>query len=187
MTALADAAGGTVGADAVPVPELVRRLRAAMTGAVDASTRRRAEYSTDASNYRVVPQAVVFPRNVDDVLAAASVCREAGAPLTARGGGTSVAGNAVGPGVVMDLSRHLDRVVEVDPVERTARVLSFLPSKGGVGNTMLVVETAVCLAARLKRGGRVAILDLNLQGGTVADALDIEPRFVTAQQLLAKQ
>lgn len=65
-----------------------------------------------------------------------------------------------------------------EAVVRIARVMSFLPSKGGVGNTTLVVEIAACLAGRVKRGGgRVAIVDLNLQGGTVADALDIEPRF----------
>ena len=61
---------------------------------------------------------------------------------------------------------------------RAATVLSFLPSKGGVGNTTLVIEVATHLSTRRKRGGfRVAILDLNLQGGTVADALDVEPRF----------
>jgi FAD/FMN-containing dehydrogenase/Fe-S oxidoreductase len=89
---------------------------------VDASARRRAEYSSDASNYRVVPQAVVFPRTVDDVLAAAAVCRELAVPLTVRGGGTSIAGNAVGPGVVLDLSRHLDQVIAVDPGARIATV-----------------------------------------------------------------
>lgn len=66
--------------------------------------------------------------------------------------------------------------------DRAAKILSFLPSKGGVGNTTLVVETAVCLAGKRKRaGGRIAILDLNLQGGTVADALDVEPRFDIAE------
>lgn len=102
--------------------ELRHALRAAVHGEVDDSSRRRAEYSTDASNYRVVPEVVVFPRDVDDVLAALAVARDAGAPVTARGGGTSVAGNAVGPGVVLDLSRHVDRVVAIDPDARTARV-----------------------------------------------------------------
>ena len=100
--------------------ELVERLRAALGSAVDDSLRRRAEYSSDASNYRVVPQVVVFPRSADDVLAAAAVCRELAMPLTVRGGGTSIAGNAVGPGVVLDMSRHLDRVVSIDPGARTA-------------------------------------------------------------------
>jgi FAD/FMN-containing dehydrogenase/Fe-S oxidoreductase len=102
--------------------ELIRRLRAELGPGVDASARRRAEYSSDASNYRVVPQAVVFPRAVDDVLAAAAVCRELATPLTVRGGGTSIAGNAVGPGVVLDLSRHLDKIIGVDPEARTATV-----------------------------------------------------------------
>lgn len=104
------------------VADLVAALSAAVSGEVDASSSRRAQYSTDASNYRVPPQVVVMPRSTDDVLAALEVAREAGVPVTARGAGTSVAGNAVGPGVVLDLSRHLHRIHEVDPEARTARV-----------------------------------------------------------------
>jgi FAD/FMN-containing dehydrogenase/Fe-S oxidoreductase len=87
---------------------------------VDASSRRRAEYSSDASNYRVVPAVVVFPRNTDEVAAALSVARTLQVPLTARGGGTSTAGNSVGAGMVIDFSRHLNRVLSVDPDARTA-------------------------------------------------------------------
>lgn len=102
--------------------DLVAALQAAVAGEVDASSRRRAEYSTDASNYRVVPEVVVFPRDADDALAALAVARDAGAPVTARGGGTSVAGNAVGPGVVLDFSRHMHRIGAIDPEARTAVV-----------------------------------------------------------------
>ncbi|MBH0083035.1 FAD-binding and (Fe-S)-binding domain-containing protein [Salinibacterium sp. SWN167] len=102
--------------------EVVHALRSAVGGEVDDSTRRRAEYSSDASNYRVVPQVVVFPRDTDDVLAALSVSRDSGTPLTSRGGGTSVAGNAIGTGVVLDFSRHLNHVLEIDADARTARV-----------------------------------------------------------------
>ncbi|WP_432548527.1 FAD-binding and (Fe-S)-binding domain-containing protein [Kineococcus sp. SYSU DK004] len=103
--------------------ELVRRLGERLGAPqVDASTRRRAEYTSDASNYRVVPQVVVFPRSAEDVVAAHAVCRELGVPFTSRGAGTSVAGNAVGTGVVLDFSRHLHRVLEVDPEGMTALV-----------------------------------------------------------------
>jgi len=102
--------------------DLAQALRAAVNGEVDTSTRRRAEYSSDASNYRVVPQAVVFPRDTGDIEAAAGVSRQAGIPLTTRGAGTSIAGNAVGPGIVLDTSRHLGRVLDIDPQARTARV-----------------------------------------------------------------
>ncbi|WP_092621677.1 FAD-binding and (Fe-S)-binding domain-containing protein [Jiangella sp. DSM 45060] len=105
----------------LPTSDLVHALRRAGLDA-DAGSRRRAEYSSDASNYRVVPEVVVFPRTVDDVLGALEVAREHDSPVTARGGGTSVAGNAVGPGTVLDLSRHLGRVLEIDPRERVARV-----------------------------------------------------------------
>ncbi|HJY25488.1 MAG TPA: FAD-binding oxidoreductase, partial [Actinomycetes bacterium] len=97
-------------------------LRAVIEGEVDDSTRRRAEYSTDASNYRVVPTAVAFPRTRDDLAAVVSWARDTGTPVTMRGGGTSVAGNAVGPGVVVDTSRHLARVLSIDPQRRRARV-----------------------------------------------------------------
>ncbi|MEX1178677.1 MAG: FAD-binding and (Fe-S)-binding domain-containing protein [Nitriliruptor sp.] len=89
---------------------------------VDASTRRRAEYSTDASLYRVPPLAVAFPRHRDEVVAALEVARSLGVGLTVRGGGTSIAGNAVGPGIVLDTSRHLTAIRDLDPEARTVRV-----------------------------------------------------------------
>jgi FAD/FMN-containing dehydrogenase/Fe-S oxidoreductase len=101
---------------------LADALRRAGVAEVDDSARRRAEYSSDASNYRIVPEVVAFPRHTDEMLAALSVCREQGVPLTARGGGTSTAGNSAGAGVVLDLSRHLSAVVSVDPDARTAVV-----------------------------------------------------------------
>lgn len=89
---------------------------------VDATTLGRALYSSDASLYRVVPQVVVRPRNVDEVLATVASCREAAVPLTARGAGTSIAGNAVGSGVVMDLRKHVNVIRSLDPETRTATV-----------------------------------------------------------------
>lgn len=89
---------------------------------VDDSPRRRAEYSTDASNYRVAPQMVAFPRHRDEVVELLDAARQGGVAVTSRGGGTSVAGNAVGTGLVIDFSRHLHRILDIDPVARTARV-----------------------------------------------------------------
>jgi len=102
--------------------DLARTLRAAVRGEVETSTRVRAQYTTDASNYRVVPQVVVCPLDTDDLLAVAEVARSTGTPLTLRGGGTSVAGNAVGPGIVVDTSRHLTAIGEIDDQARTAVV-----------------------------------------------------------------
>ncbi|MET8294624.1 FAD-linked oxidase C-terminal domain-containing protein [Streptomyces sp. NPDC005180] len=76
----------------------------------------------DASNYRRVPVGVVAPRDADDVAAALRVCAEAGVPVVPRGGGTSIAGQATGTGVVLDLTRHMDALVSVDPAARTAVV-----------------------------------------------------------------
>ena len=101
---------------------LAAELRRAGVAEVDAGRRRRAEYSTDASNYRVVPEVVVFPRHADEVAVALQVAGRTGVPLTARGGGTSCAGNAVGAGMVLDFSRHLNRLIALDPDARTATV-----------------------------------------------------------------
>lgn len=89
---------------------------------VDATSRRLAEYSYDASNYRVTPLAVAFPRNPEDVSRVVVRCHEAGVPIIARGGGTSMAGNAIGSGVVLDLSRYMNRVHTIDAGNRTAVV-----------------------------------------------------------------
>ncbi|WP_054815257.1 FAD-binding and (Fe-S)-binding domain-containing protein [Nocardia arizonensis] len=101
---------------------MVTALRTRVGGEVDLSERRRVEYSSDASNYRVLPAAVVFPRDDDDVGAALDFARAHGLPITARGAGTSVAGNAIGSGIVLDFSRHMHRILDVDPERRTARV-----------------------------------------------------------------
>lgn len=89
---------------------------------VSASTLTRALYSSDASLYRVVPAAVARPRSTEELLASLDAARSVGVPVTMRGAGTSIAGNAVGPGLVIDTVRHLDRVLSVDPESRTAVV-----------------------------------------------------------------
>lgn len=102
--------------------ELTAALRAAGVAGVDDSALRRSLYASDASLYRVEPRVVVVPRHVDEIDATLAVCRELRVPLTMRGAGTSIAGNAVGPGVVLDTSRHLHRIIEVDADAGTALV-----------------------------------------------------------------
>ena len=102
--------------------DVVAALRRSGVEDVDDSTLTRALYSTDASLYRVVPRVVVRPRHVDEVLAIVDACATTGVPLTARGAGTSIAGNAVGAGVVVDFAKHLNRVRSIDPDARTATV-----------------------------------------------------------------
>ncbi|MGW5419118.1 FAD-binding and (Fe-S)-binding domain-containing protein [Streptomyces sp. NPDC003943] len=101
---------------------MAHALRAAVSGDVDFSATARALTSMDASNYRRVPLGVVAPRDADDVAAALAVCRTHGVPVVARGGGTSIAGQATGTGVVLDLTRHMRGVVSLDPEARTAVV-----------------------------------------------------------------
>ncbi|WP_237707810.1 FAD-binding and (Fe-S)-binding domain-containing protein [Hoyosella subflava] len=101
---------------------LARDLTEAMRGEVDFSARRRAEYSSDGSNYRCVPAGIVFPLDDADAEAAVAVCRRHDVPITTRGGGTSIAGNAVGDGVILELSRHMNRILSIDAEARTAVV-----------------------------------------------------------------
>ena len=102
--------------------DLVGELRRRGVSDVDDSTLTRALYSSDASLYRVVPQVVVRPRHRDELVAILDTAHETGAPVTMRGAGTSIAGNAVGTGIVVDTLRHLNRVLSVDPEARTAVV-----------------------------------------------------------------
>ena len=98
---------------------------------VDASSGTRARYSSDAGLTRIPPLAVAFPRTPKQAIAAFDLARAHGVPLTARGGGTSCASNAIGPGLVLDFSRHMNRVISIDPEARTATV-----EPGCVGSTL---------------------------------------------------
>lgn len=97
-------------------------LRAKLRGDVRFDAAGRALYATDGSNYRQVPIGVVFPADVDDVIAAIALCREYDVPLLSRGAGTSLAGQTCNVAVTMDFSRHLNRILEVDATGRRARV-----------------------------------------------------------------
>ncbi|WP_369194606.1 FAD-binding and (Fe-S)-binding domain-containing protein [Streptomyces djakartensis] len=103
-------------------PVLETELRAAVRGEVAFGAGARALVTMDASNYRRVPLGVVAPVDAEDVAAVLAVCREHGVPVVARGGGTSIAGQATGTGVVLDFTRHMNRLVALDPEARTAVV-----------------------------------------------------------------
>ena len=106
----------------VGVRDLLGELRLRGVDDVSESRLDRALYSSDASLYRVVPRAVARPRHPDELHAILEVAANAAVPVTMRGAGTSIAGNAVGPGLVVDTVRHLGRVLDLDVEARTARV-----------------------------------------------------------------
>jgi FAD/FMN-containing dehydrogenase/Fe-S oxidoreductase len=106
----------------VDAAALAASLRRAVRGDVRFDDTSRALYATDASNYRQVPIGVVLPRDVDDVLATISLAREHGAPILCRGGGTSLAGQGCNVAVVLDFSRYMAGILEIDPERRIARV-----------------------------------------------------------------
>jgi FAD/FMN-containing dehydrogenase/Fe-S oxidoreductase len=97
-------------------------LRARISGEVRFDDGTRALYSTDASNYRQVPIGVVLPRTVEEVIEAVAVCRRHDVPVLARGGGTSLAGQCCNVAVVIDTSKYLNRVLDMDADKRRGRV-----------------------------------------------------------------
>jgi FAD/FMN-containing dehydrogenase/Fe-S oxidoreductase len=101
---------------------LAADLRATVEGDVRFDTASRALYATDASNYRQPPIGVVLPRTLDDVVAVHRVCREHGAPITPRGCGTSLSGETVNVAVILDCSKYLTGIGEVDPARRLVSV-----------------------------------------------------------------
>ena len=118
-------AGARVDRSTVSEPrrrQLEAALRHAIRGEVSFDGSTRAVYATDSSNYRQVPLGVVFPLDHDDVVAALRECAEYDAPVLARGAGTSLAGQACNVAVVLDTSRHMTAILEIDPLACTARV-----------------------------------------------------------------
>src|SRR5437763_5014624 len=97
---------------------LASKLRRKIKGEVRFDAGSRALYATDGSNYRQLPIGVVVPRHKTDVLATLDVCRQFGAPILSRGGGTSLAGQCCNVAVVMDMSKYFHGVLELDPEGR---------------------------------------------------------------------
>jgi FAD/FMN-containing dehydrogenase/Fe-S oxidoreductase len=106
----------------VDVRALERDLRGSVEGEVRFSPADRGLYSATGANYRQLPIGVVIPRTVDDVIATVDACRKHGAPLLSRGGGTGLAGQTTNVAVVIDFSKYLNRVTEIDPQQKLARV-----------------------------------------------------------------
>ncbi len=118
FTELARAAKSAV----VDASGLASALMREVHGEVRFDNGSRALYATDGSNYRQVPIGVVIPRDVDDVLATVSLAREYGAPILCRGGGTSLAGQCCNVAVLLDFSKYMNKIIEIDPARRIARV-----------------------------------------------------------------
>src|SRR6195952_1699213 len=98
------------------------RLAREITGDVLFDSFSRGRYATDASFYQIVPFGVVVPRTVDEALRALAICRDDGRIVTPRGGGTSQCGQTINDGIVIDLSKHLNRLISVDVANRTCVV-----------------------------------------------------------------
>jgi len=109
--------------DAFPeAADLAQALTREVRGEVRFDRGSRALYATDGSNYRQIPIGLVVPRDADDVVAAVAVCRKYGAPVLPRGAGTSLAGQCCNVAVVFDFTKYMNRILEIDPIGRRARV-----------------------------------------------------------------
>jgi FAD/FMN-containing dehydrogenase/Fe-S oxidoreductase len=108
--------------NAVDRAALRTALQQAIAGEVRFDRLDRALYSTDASVYQIVPLGVVLPKTADDVRATLTICTQFNVPITARGGGTSQAGQSIGPGVILDCSKYLNRILEINAAEKWVRV-----------------------------------------------------------------
>src|SRR5688572_21928717 len=106
----------------IDAARLAEELRASIRGEVRFDDGSRALYSTDASNYRQVPIGVVVPRDVDDVIAAVALARKHDAPILGRGAGTSLAGQCCNVAVVVDMSKYMHGIAEMNPAQQFARV-----------------------------------------------------------------
>ena len=108
----------------VDASALASALRREIRGEVRFDDGSRALYATDASNYRQIPIGVVLPRDVDDVVADDRAGAPFGAPILARGGGTSLAGQCCNVAVVLDFSKYMHEIVEIEPARRSSRACS---------------------------------------------------------------
>ncbi|MGH8022554.1 MAG: FAD-binding oxidoreductase, partial [Limisphaerales bacterium] len=104
------------------IEDLAKSLQKSISGEVRFDAGARALYSTDSSNYRQIPIGVVVPKTPEDVVQTVFICRKFGAPVLSRGGGTSLAGQCCNVAVVMDFSKYLHKILELNPLQRYARV-----------------------------------------------------------------
>jgi FAD/FMN-containing dehydrogenase/Fe-S oxidoreductase len=140
-------------------PEAESRLRRELRGELLTDRFSRGRYATDASIYQIMPLGVVLPRDQDDVAASLAVAREQGVPVILRGAGTSQNGQPIGPGLVIDCSRHFNAIVEYDPTEpravvRPGLVLERLNTRLRADGLFFPVEPST--ASRCTLGGMAA-------------------------------
>ena len=156
-------------------PSFESELQKAIEGEVRFDQVTRALYATDASVYQIMPKAVVVPKTVDDVEETLRTCRHYHVPITARGGGTSQAGQAIGAGVQLDFSKHLNRILEIDPERKRVRVqpgivLDELNAQLKIYNLQLPLDLSTSNRATI--GGMIANNSAGTRSVTYGKTLD---------------
>jgi FAD/FMN-containing dehydrogenase len=151
--------------------ELAQALRRVVGGEVRFDSYTRHLFSRDASMYMIEPVGVVFPRDSADVAAVVTTAAEYGVPVLPRGAGTSLAGQTVGHAIVMDLSRHMNRIIEIDAEQRVAQVQpgvvqEQLNMAGARHGLMFGPDTSTRNRATL--GGMIASTDTARSGACIS-------------------
>jgi FAD/FMN-containing dehydrogenase/Fe-S oxidoreductase len=104
------------------LPEITAKLKSSITGEVKTDLVTRVLFSTDASIHKIVPMGVVFPKNIDELIPIVQICNQYKVPIIARGSGSGLAGQSIGKGLIIDCSRYIDNLVNINPEEKTAIV-----------------------------------------------------------------
>src|SRR5258708_31009190 len=133
---------------------LAKHLRKHVEGEVRFDSTTRKLYSTDASIYQIEPLGVVIPRTTADIVTTVRIAGEMATPITARGGGTSLSGQSIGPGIILDCSKYLNRILDINTTSRTAViepgvVLDQLNAAVGKENLLFGPEVSTSSRANL--------------------------------------
>ena len=104
------------------LPEVIAKLNNSITGEIKTDQVTRVLYSTDASIHKIEPMGVVFPRNTDELITIGQICNQYKIPIIARGSGSGLAGQSIGKGLIIDCSRHINKLVSINPEDQTATV-----------------------------------------------------------------
>jgi FAD/FMN-containing dehydrogenase/Fe-S oxidoreductase len=179
--------------------ELARNLRQHIEGEVRFDSTSRKLYSTDASIYQIEPLGVVIPRTVADIAALVQIAGEMATPIVARGGGTSLSGQSIGPGIILDCSKYLNRILDVQPEARKVVVepgviLDQLNAAVGPSNLLFGPEVSTSSRANLcgmignnSAGSRSIIYGKTIDHTVRLDAILSTGEAISTQRLTAAE
>ena len=174
--------------------ELAKHLRKHVEGEVRFDSTSRKLYSTDASIYQVEPLGVVIPRTVADIVATVRIAGEMATPITARGGGTSLSGQSIGPGIILDCSKYLNRILDLQPASRTVVIepgVVLDQLNAAVAPEQLLFGPEVSTASRANLSGMIGNNSAGsrsiIYGKTIDHTLRIDAVLATGESISCRR